>query len=197
MMLWNKDYVWLNGITISTSPIFLDIGAKWGNVSNMLLDEFGGRALAFEPSIAGDKIVPREGLEVSRKAIWVNNNGVEFYDCGSQPSSSSVFKRTPRRGTAIEKLVESITLKDVLQDIDCIDFMSMNIEGAEWPLLESQETIEGLKKVKQMNIQFHTEFSLDKTYMQVMDSLSKALDLDYEVIRRHKRRPIIYVVKRN
>ena len=197
MMLWNKGYVWLNGLVMSTSPVFLDIGAKWGSISNMLLDEFGGRSLAFEPSVAGDKIVPREGLEISRKAIWINNEGVEFYDCGSQPSSSSVFKRKPRRGIVIKKIVESITLKEALQNIDTIDFMSMNIEGAEWPLLESQETIEGLRKVRQMNIQFHTEFSPDKTFIQVMDLLGEKLGIDYEVIRRHKRRPIIYAVKRN
>jgi len=177
-------------------PVFFDIGARFGEVGLSLLEEFGGKVFAYEPSIAGDKIPERAGLMLRRQAIWDHCALIDFCDCVDQPVSSSVYERKPRRGRAVFRQVESITLDIAFRGLSWIDFINMDIEGAEWDILDS-DAISQLLIVDQMCIEFHTEFSGGRSLDYIMKRLSALAAFDCEIVEQARtRRPIVWCVKR-
>ncbi len=87
-----------------------------------------------------------KNIDVINKAVWIHNDGVQFNAEGSDGGSI---------GNSVNaKLTESIRLKDLLNIYSKIDFLKMDIEGAENSVIP--DCAEELKKVDQLFIEYHS-----------------------------------------
>ena len=195
MSLEKKGTIWVDPSRFGKAPVFFDIGANDGTVSVDLLEEFGGLCVAYEPGEICKIISPRNGLKIYNKAVWVKSGLVPFCECDKQTQSSSVFMRKPRKGNAVWRDVECVTLSIVMRGRDWVDFLSMDIEGGEWDLLDSGQIL-NLRRVDQICIEFHTEFSGGRTVDEMVQRLSDLAWFDCKIVEQnYLTRPIIYGVK--
>lgn len=138
--------------TSNPAPVIIDCGSNVG-LSGLYFSRLYPRAKI--TCIEADKEIAhilRQNIEINRagnvnvinKAVWVHNEGVRFASEGSDGGSVG------NEGT----LVDSLRLKDLLSQYDQIDFLKMDIEGAENTVIP--DCAEELKKISQLFIEYHS-----------------------------------------
>jgi FkbM family methyltransferase len=138
----------------SIEPVILDCGANIGTSCLYFKNLYpNARIRAFEadPNIADIlKANLRENgivdIEVVDKAVWVNNDGVEFGMQGAD--GSSIYSDTNKTR------VGSVRLKDELERAKEVDFLKMDIEGAEAEVLIDCGGY--LSRVKHLFVEYHS-----------------------------------------
>lgn len=153
----------------TNAPVIIDCGANIG-ISCLYFKKLypDAKITAFEADyqIAGilkdnlDKNLIKN-VEVVPKAVWINNDGVEFGSDGAD--GGSVFSQ------ANKNKVASIKLKDILDNSGVIDMLKMDIEGAETDVLN--DCSGSLSKIKFMFIEFHSW----KNFPQKLDEVCGVL----------------------
>lgn len=140
--------------TESAQPVIFDCGANIGmSVLYFKKRHPNARILAFEaePGIAA---LLRQNLNTNGinditiidKAVWTNEEGILF---GSESAdSSSIFSTSSKRKIA------SVRLKDYLQKEAQVDFLKIDIEGAELEVLD--DCRDSLANVKNLFVEFHS-----------------------------------------
>ena len=138
----------------TNKPLIYDCGANIG-ISvlyfKMLYPE--SRIIAFEadPEIA--KVLQKNidtnklsNIELIDKAVWKDDKGIEFGVEGAD--AGSIFNE----GDKIH--IPSVRLRDMLEKVDNIDFLKMDIEGAETEVLRDCKDL--LHKADNLFIEYHT-----------------------------------------
>lgn len=100
--------------------------------------------------------------EVIPKAAWVHNNGVSFSSEGSD--SGSVGQGDVH--------IDSLDLAEYLSKFDEIDFLKIDIEGAENTVIP--HCAEQLKKVKTMFLEYHGSFTEEQKLNELLSVLKNA-----------------------
>jgi FkbM family methyltransferase len=145
----------LKFITNKKQPVIIDCGANVG-VSVLYFKSLYPHAKieAFEPdpnicsyllkNLSQNNI---QDVVVHEKAVWNTNDGVSFGVEGAD--GGSVFLQA-------EKQIQlpSIRLKDVLEKYDSIDFLKIDIEGAELEVMKDAES--ELFKVNHLFVEYHS-----------------------------------------
>ena len=102
-------------------------------------------------------------VEVFPKAVWINENGIEFgaegADSGSIYSDSNKMK------------VESIRLKDFIDREESIELLKIDIEGAEVEVI--QDCGESLGKVENIFIEYHSYLNHDQHLDKILNILTE------------------------
>ena len=140
--------------TSNAQPIIFDCGANVG-MSVLYFKELYPTAhiTAFEAEPLISSILESnlkanniDDVTIVSKAVWKDYEGIWF---GSEAAdSSSIYS------TAEKKRVESIRLKDYLLAEKRIDFLKIDIEGAETVVLNDCK--ENLKHVQNLFVEFHS-----------------------------------------
>jgi len=138
----------------STKPVILDCGANVG-MSVLYFKEIfpEARIIAFEAEPAINEILKsnltRNGIsdvELVEKAVWKDTDGILF---GSESAdSSSIYSKSAK------KKIPTIRLKDYLEKETQIDFLKIDIEGAETAVLADCRN--SLSQVKNLFVEFHS-----------------------------------------
>ena len=135
-------------------PVIIDCGANVG-ISILRFKKIFPKAkiTAFEPDKnifqyleANLKANNVTDVNLIQKAIWTNNDGVNFGSEGAD-GGSIFFSENINK-------VPSIRLKDFLSSFDEIDLLKIDIEGAESDVLIDCK--EELKKVKCLFVEYHS-----------------------------------------
>ncbi len=163
-----KEYYRFN--SESETPVIYDCGANIG-ISVLYFKSLykNARIKAFEAdgSIAGIlrgnlKRNGIDGTEIISKAVWINNDGIEFSlngaDAGSVYGSNKKIK------------VDSVRLRDLIENEEHIHFLKMDIEGAEINVIPDCTDI--LYKVDNIFIEFHSFIN----HPQKLDSIISVLE---------------------
>ncbi len=138
----------------SHEPIIYDCGANIG-ISVLFFKSLykNARIKAFEADRKISDILVNNlnrnsinDVEVIPKAVWVDDNGVEFSIDGTD--AGSIY------GQSNKYFVESVRLKDFIEKEDHIDFLKIDIEGAETSVIPDCDKV--LYKVKNIFIEFHS-----------------------------------------
>ena len=136
-------------------PVIFDCGANIGVSCLYFKSKYPqARIIAFEadPMIADflkNNLVNNGYANVSiiRKAVWIHNDGIEFYSTGDD--AGSLF------GTGEMIKIDSVRLKEVLEKEPYIDLLKMGIEGAEIEVIQDCKDV--LSRIFHLFIEFHSQ----------------------------------------
>jgi FkbM family methyltransferase len=100
--------------------------------------------------------------QVENAAIWVNNDGITFRSSGNMSSSIS----EEGAGGAVER-VRTFRLRDLLDGE--VDFLKIDIEGAELPVL--RDCSDRLNNVKNLFVEYHGRYDKPGELNEILDIL--------------------------
>jgi len=158
-------------------PMILDCGSNIGMTILYFKHVYPqARIIGFEPD---PKIFPyleenvqRNGLKdvkLVQSAVANKGGPLKFYSDGKYGSclSEQVGGGIPEGWSECE--VPSVRLRDYLSEP--VDFLKMNIEGAEWEVLADSE--EQLSQVREMVIEYHHLPGLPRTLHKILELLNR------------------------
>lgn len=154
-------------------PIIIDCGANVG-ISILRFKSLFPKAKinAFEPDKnifkcleANLKANNVTDVILIQKAVWTNNDGVDFGSEGAD-GGSIFFSENINK-------VPTIRLKDFLSSFDQIDFLKIDIEGAETDVLIDCK--EELKKVKYLFVEYHSFVDQPQNLDKLLNVLNENL----------------------
>jgi len=148
------------------SRIAIDLGARYGEFTFPYVDIFGGKVISFEPLEKAVWEFKRKRLlfgygdscPLEKRIVWYNHDPQIFHawtdgDC----CLGSLYKKKrpgAREVPSWELEATPITLEEILTRYRWIDVLKMDIEGAEFKLMEHTPR-EALKKVGQITMEVH------------------------------------------
>jgi len=175
-------------IAVREGDCVLDAGACWGDTSLLFAHKAGssGKVYAFEFNPLNLKIIDKvkqlneelaPRISIIQKALW-NESGVvmNFEDHG--PATKLSTKDQEAGGGNLQ--VETITIDDLCREVGPINYIKMDIEGAELPAL--QGAAETIKKYQpKLAISLYHKLSDHVTIPKFLQSL----DVNYEYYLKH------------
>jgi len=140
--------------------VLIDCGAHNGNILELLIEKLGpfDRIYAFECNPEFKKYPPN--VTYMQAAVWTKNGEIDFYlsPLGTKPSSLLKEKTTGKLDIEHPIKVRCIDfsqwLKNTITKYDHVT-MKMNIEGAEYDVLEKLIKDETIKLIDALYVSFH------------------------------------------
>lgn len=179
----------------TTAPIIYDCGANVGMsvlYFKELYPQAKVRAYEAEPKIA---FYLRKNLEANHcnnveiieKAVWKDNNGVWFGE--GQADDASIY------GEGQKKQIPSVRLREELAKEKHIDFLKIDIEGAEVEVLPDCADV--LARVQHLFVEFHAYIGQPQALAKVMEVIEKAGFRYYIDTNQHRKAPFVNHQYRN
>lgn len=131
-------------VEVEKGDIIIDAGVGWGDTTVYLASKAGdeGHSYAFD--------ILKEGMEALKEQLLLNkdqHNITPVLKALSDSSGDKVFISSPSPGARIETnktdtTVDTVTIDDFVaaEKIDRVNFIKMDIEGAEIPAIKGAET---------------------------------------------------------
>lgn len=152
---FSNPYLGSGFVTLSSDSVVVDVGANIGDFAVMAARKCpGGRVVAVEPlRSAGQMIEAQARLNHLKNLTWVH--AVLSDQNGTSAANRPGSEYDTAEGAAEQ--VESRTLPQLMADLqlDRIDLLKLDCEGAEWDILPSAEGV--LPRVGQIAMEFHCE----------------------------------------
>lgn len=173
--------------SISPGDIVIDAGANEGILTLIYSKKVqrAGNVYAFEPDSKNLNTFKRN-IELNRetgniylqeKGLWSNNSFIEFYETGTV--GASVFYEGKN---SVKKRIEVTSIDEFIRqnDIQKLDFIKMDIEGAEIEALKG--AVETLKFLKP-NFAIASYHLIDKEYTYLkLEAFFKELDYPFKTV---------------
>lgn len=158
--LLGGDNKYLVNHKLCLTSTVIDVGGYLGVFSDKVTSRYNPYVYIFEPLPEYARILKtkyKENMKVTviPKALGVKTESTFIYKSGE--TSSLIANKTERLEGSKEK-IEILDITEALKDygIEKIDLLSMNIEGAEYDLLEAMLERDIVSKISILQIQFHT-----------------------------------------
>lgn len=161
----------------SQMPVVIDCGANIG-LSVLYFARYYPHAkiIAYEPDEQNIAILKKnieenfphnENIELRQNAVWIEDTDISFFANGTE--SSSIVTDL---GNAKSVTVKAVRLKSVLQQFTAVDFLKIDIEGAEYEVVK--DSASELSRVNNMFLEYHG--TADETYKlrELMDIVTEA-----------------------
>ncbi len=153
------------------SPLIIDCGANIGlSVIYSKITYPNSRIIAIEANPEISKSLKQnidsngfEGIEIQNKAVWINEEGIEFNL--ENADSSSIF------GKGNKTKIPTLRLRDLIQNENEVDFLKIDIEGAEYEVLKDCES--ALNNVQNVFVEYHSFLNQEQKLNEILDILSK------------------------
>ena len=147
--------------TKSAKPIIIDCGSNVGMAIYFFKKIYpDSHILGFEANPEVFKILQEniQGLglsqvKVNNLALFNQNTEISFFTGNSNESLLGSIHS--KRGGQKEVKVKAVKLSDYLLEFDEVDLIKIDVEGAEWKILEDLIESKTLRKAKQYLIEFH------------------------------------------
>jgi FkbM family methyltransferase len=158
-------------VQLSPAPTIIDCGANIG-LSVIYLKKLFPNAhiTAFEPDKTNFGLLQKNmysfhlnDVKLEQKAVWKENTVISFVNEGSMSS------RIEQTSSSNDK-VTAVKLKDYLNRN--IDFLKVDIEGAEYEVLKDIES--NLNVVENMFFEYHGNFNQNKELVEILDIINRA-----------------------
>lgn len=172
--LHGLNEIFLEGVYKQNLPenaYIIDCGAHIG-LSVIYLKNIcpTARIVCFEPDEKNFTLLKKnilshhlENVEAKQEAIWDENTSLHFIQDGNM--GSKIGETT----TSHSVTVKATRLKDYLDEK--VDFLKMDIEGAEYKVLK--DISEKLENVKKMFIEYHGTFNQNNELLEILEILLK------------------------
>jgi FkbM family methyltransferase len=180
---WDEDLRY--NYSLNQDSIVFDLGGYHGLFSKQIYDRYKCNIHTFEPidylyDICHQELKDLDKVKLYRKVLGDKNDTVNFYVAGDASSIYMAWGQVKNENSYIEMIPIDSYMAD--KNIHEVDLLKMNIEGAEYYLLEYMIDKEILTKFKNIQIQFH-ENSVDnwkERYNKITDALSLTHFLTYK-----------------
>jgi FkbM family methyltransferase len=144
--------------TTTATPVIVDAGANIGMSVIFFKQLFpSSKIIALEPDPEIYALLVRnmesynyDDVDLREAAVWINDHELSFYSEGSLSGSSQV----DFRGAKDVKKVKAVRLKTLLAEIPEVDFLKIDIEGAEAEVLLDIES--ELHSVRNLFFEYHS-----------------------------------------
>tara|TARA_R110002020_G_scaffold268231_3_gene483384 strand:+ start:1633 stop:2253 length:621 start_codon:yes stop_codon:yes gene_type:complete len=186
---WNADGGDLKlryNYSLNSDSVVVDLGGYKGDFADIIHRKFNSNVYAFEPFKEFYDVM--EGRFNSNKKIRVFNYGIsdktsteDFHFSNDGSSLAAVQRFSEEDNKAVSK-VEVRSFKEVYEELnfDVIDLLKINVEGAEYEILENIFENNYTTKIKNFQIQFHPEPpGAEEAYKRVTKVLSETHNQDW------------------
>jgi FkbM family methyltransferase len=159
--------------TNNEKPVIIDCGANIGLSSLYFKSIYPNATLhAFEPDAVLFQLLEKNALvndftntHLHQAAVWIEDTNLSFSSKGSEASHIDLSNQS-------EHQVKAIRLSSFLTQFEHVDFLKMDIEGAEFQVVA--DCLEGLKKVDLFFLEYHGKVNQTKqlhTLLQQVESI--------------------------
>ncbi len=171
----------------SREPFVIDCGSNIGMAVLYFKRLYPNCSItAFEADDATFKVLERNvstnGLEhvtLVNKALYDSKGTVTFYISPNQPGQLVQSTRKESLATSVAKVVESEVLSDyVTRDVD---FLKMDIEGAEDRVMNNLFENRKLSFIKEMVIEYHHHMTHDEDRLGAFLSVMERSNVGYQI----------------
>jgi len=174
-VFWHKYHLPPKDIKLQKNATVLDLGSNIGltiiHLKNLYPDiKIIGYEMDLDNYLLAKKnTAAYDNVSLYNKAIWVDN---EMLSYNSNTAFDAYAVDHTLEPTHAIKNVEGITISKLIKEhkLDRIDYLKMDIEGAEKDILKSKD-LYWLNHVEALNIEFH--FSDNKTideYIEILET---------------------------
>lgn len=161
---------------IGNGGIIIDCGANVGISTVYYAEQHpNAKVISYEADPAIFKYLEKniestgyKNIELIQKAVWINNESIEFAQEGS--ASGSIY------GQSNKVKVPCVRFKDVLQSHEHIDILKIDIEGAEVEVI--QDCKDELYRADYIFLEYHS-FSNQKQVLPELLSILKSNQFKY------------------
>lgn len=174
---WNRvngDLTYrINYNDLNQSSIVVDLGARHGNWSDLIKNKYNPKIYCFEIVNEFCNQLMDKGYNTFCMAV---SDKKEKIPIGIVDSEASIFNDNN------DFEVDSIPASDIFKIIneDKIDLMKINVEGAEYPILKNLIETEEIKKIKNIQVQFHLfDGDMNNDYETISNELSKTHNITW------------------
>ena len=160
------------GFELTKDSIVVDLGSNTGlTIAHMKTIYPDIKIFGFEMDHDNFLLAKRntqtcDGVQLYNKAIWVSSTTVEYFNDSSYDGYTINIGKSNDQNTK----TEGISLKDLIGELQLhkIDYMKMDIEGAEISILKHPD-LSWLKYVKSLNVEMHLkEGDSLETYIEII-----------------------------
>jgi FkbM family methyltransferase len=171
--LWyqmNGDNTYRINYNLNPNSIVVDIGARHGNWSDLIKQRYGCNVYCFEAVKEFCEQLKLKNYIVFNYAV-VDDFGT--IDLGIFEGEASILYDNKDTNNIIN--VESIPAFKMFEliDKDYIDLMKINVEGAEYNILNNLINNYLISKIKSIQVQFHLIKNCEELYNKISKNLEK------------------------
>lgn len=139
--------------------VYIDCGAYSGDTLDCeaLFNFKADRKIAFEANPRFIKKLEKTDAEVHHKAVWTKDGEMDFYvDRAIKPLGSTLYKTKANKLLTKKITVETIDFSRFIEELEADEILiKMDIEGAEFPVLDKMISRSSFMKVKKIYCEFH------------------------------------------
>lgn len=170
---------------LDKNSVFIDIGANLGKYSQFVDDFCGCKIICYEPHPKAykyliEKFRSKKNITIFNKAVTNKTGHENLYlhpfeneDSGADKFSQSASLYSTKFNVSASNFVrvESVDIKEILDDFNYIDCIKINAEGVEFLILPDLIASHG--KIKKVFCSFHHEkiSNLNSVYLAIKKSL--------------------------
>ena len=155
------------------APLIIDCGANIGmSVLNFKRQYPKAKVIAFEPDHGNFQLLSKNvtandlpHVTLKQAAVWTANGSISF------SSEASEASHIAADGSG-SQVVTAFRLADLLAAEERIDFLKIDIEGAEWPVIQDCAPVLG--KVQHLFLEYHGKTSETYKLAGIMNILQDA-----------------------
>jgi FkbM family methyltransferase len=164
----------INYPELDKDSVVVDLGARHGSWSDQIRNKYFPQIFCFEVVSEFCEELRNKGYSVFKNAVY-NKDGI--IKIGIEEGEGSVY----HEDNSFE--VESIEARRIFEVIekDNIDLIKINVEGAEYSILDNLIKSKKIKNIKNLQIQFH----IIETYEKEYDRIRKELEKTHRVTWRY------------
>lgn len=168
--IFEKDIYHFKAST--NQPYIIDCGANIGLsviyfktlFPNAIIKAFEPDPLIFETLKCNIDSFNLQNVEAHQQAIWKENTAIQFKQEGGFSG------RIPKKEDTNQLIeVDAVSLKDILGEIKVVDFLKIDIEGAEYEVIKSCQN--SLNNVRHIFIEYHSHENERQTLQEILQIL--------------------------
>jgi FkbM family methyltransferase len=163
----------LNYPELNKDSIVVDIGARHGDWAIPIRNKYGCNIICFDVIKEFVDHLKNIGFTAYNFAILDKNNDQIF---GVSDHEASIYHTD---NTFIIKSIDTLDMFKLINSPN-IDLLKMNIEGAEYDVIDNLIKYDLLKKISNLQVQFHQIENFENRYSRIFDILKQTHEISWK-----------------